>query len=96
MRSKGLVDPQLDEEYPLPYSESIPRDSNIKKTGFDDQDYSTPPTLALSPPSPTADVAEFEIDYRIHYSHRMLYLLKKVITLALFSFIYDFVLSFFD
>ncbi|CAG9532852.1 unnamed protein product [Cercopithifilaria johnstoni] len=79
MRGKGLVDPQLDEEYPLPYSEYIPCDLNVNKTTpFDDQNYSMSSTLSPPPPSPTADIAESEIDYRIYYSHRMLYLLKKV------------------
>ncbi|KAL4003517.1 hypothetical protein ACH3XW_7940 [Acanthocheilonema viteae] len=79
MRSKGLVDPQLDEEYPLPYSENISFYSDVNKTTLiDDQNYSISSTLVPPPPSPTVDIAESKIDYRIHYSHRMLYLLKKV------------------
>ncbi|KAM3722575.1 Transport and Golgi organization protein [Dirofilaria immitis] len=79
MRSKGLVDPQLDEEYPLPDSGNLSFNSSVNETTlFADHNYSISPTLAPPPPSPTTDTAEFEIDYRIHYSCRMLYLLKKV------------------
>lgn len=80
MRSKGLIDPQLDEEYPLPNSENILCNSDFNETTpFDDHDYSVSPTLVPPLLSPTTDVGE--IDYRIHYSYRMLYLLKKVIIL---------------
>nr|CDP99579.1 BMA-EKL-6, isoform d [Brugia malayi] len=79
MRSKGLMDLQLDEEYRLPHSENIPCDPDVNETTlFDEHSYSVSPPLAPPPPSPTTDVAETEIDYRIHYSYRMLYLLKKV------------------
>ncbi|KAK6101994.1 hypothetical protein QQG55_6715 [Brugia pahangi] len=79
MRSKGLMDLQLDEEYRLPHSENIPCDPDVNETTlFDEHSYSVSPPLAPPPPSPTGDVAETEIDYRIHYSYRMLYLLKKV------------------
>ncbi|EFO25559.2 ksr-1 enhancer [Loa loa] len=79
MRSKGLIDPKMEEEYRLPYSENIPYDSDINETiPFGEHSYSVSPTLAPPPPSPTTDVAESEVDYRIHYSYRMLYLLKKV------------------
>lgn len=95
MRSKGVVDARLNEEYPLPYLENIPYDLNVSKTTpFGDQNYCMSSTLA--PPSPTADFAESEIDYRIHYSHRMLYLLKKVIISLFFSLFFDFVLPFFS
>ncbi|VDO51814.1 unnamed protein product [Onchocerca flexuosa] len=77
MRSKGLVDPRLDEEYPLSYSENFPCNSNIGETVLlGDHNYSRFPTSP--PPSPTTDIAESEMDYRIHYSYCMLYLLKKV------------------
>uniref|UniRef100_A0AAF5PNY3 RNA polymerase II assembly factor Rtp1 C-terminal domain-containing protein n=1 Tax=Wuchereria bancrofti TaxID=6293 RepID=A0AAF5PNY3_WUCBA len=79
MRSKGLIDPQLDEKYRLSHSENIPCDSVVNETTlFNEHSYSVSPTLAPPPPSPTTDVVETEIDYRIHYSYRMLYLLKKV------------------
>lgn len=80
MRSKGLIDPQFDEANRLPYVDNIPRDLDGKETTLlGEHNYSLSPTLAWSSPTPTTDAVESEIDYRIHYSCRMLYLLKKVI-----------------
>uniref|UniRef100_A0A8R1TZP3 RNA polymerase II assembly factor Rtp1 C-terminal domain-containing protein n=1 Tax=Onchocerca volvulus TaxID=6282 RepID=A0A8R1TZP3_ONCVO len=79
MRSKGLIDPRLDEEYPLPNSENLPCNSDTGEiTLLSDHNHSRSPTLSPSPPSPTTDIVESEMDYRIHYSYCMLYLLKKV------------------
>uniref|UniRef100_A0A915PQN6 Uncharacterized protein n=1 Tax=Setaria digitata TaxID=48799 RepID=A0A915PQN6_9BILA len=84
MRSKGLVDSQLYEEYPLPYSENLPCNSDAIETTTTvvDHNYSMPSNAVLPPPPslspPTTGFEESEIDYRVYYSYRMLFLMKKI------------------